>query len=29
VRDVLNRFALADARVYGELINEYGFSAAA
>ncbi|HEX2167771.1 MAG TPA: ferritin-like domain-containing protein [Longimicrobiales bacterium] len=29
VRDVLNRFALADARVYGELINEYGFRTAA
>lgn len=29
VRDVLSRFALADAQVYGELLNEYGFRAAA
>lgn len=29
VRAVLNRFALADARVYGELVTEYGFREAA
>lgn len=29
VRQVLNRFAFADARVYGEVLTEYGFSFAA
>lgn len=29
VRDILDRFSLADARVYGELLHEYRFRAAA
>lgn len=29
VRDILNRFSLADARVYGELLYEYRFRIAA